>query len=65
MNTREYKKYKEGGEVADVARKNLEHRLGRSVISSKRAVNFTTPPDELPLPKEDNNLEDMTNLDEQ
>lgn len=37
----------EGGEVADAARQNLEQRLGRSVISNKRAVNFTTPPDEL------------------
>ena len=49
----------EGGEVADVARKNLEHRLGRSVISDKRAVNFTTPPDELPLPKEHDDSEDI------
>ena len=49
----------EGGEVADVARQNLEHRLGRSVISDKRAVNFTTPPDELPLPKEHDDSEDI------
>jgi len=49
----------EGGEVADVARQNLEHRLGRSVISDKRAVNFTTPPDELPLPKEHDDPEDI------
>ena len=42
----------EGGEVADAARQNLEQRLGRSVISNKQAVNFTTPPDELPLPKD-------------
>ena len=54
----------EGGEVADVARQNLEHRLGRSVISSQRAVHFTSPPDELPLPKEINDLDDLTNMDD-
>ena len=53
----------EGGEVADVARQNLEHRLGRSVVSSQRAVHFTSPPDELPLPKEhDDDLENLTNI---
>jgi hypothetical protein len=53
----------EGGEVADVARQNLEQRLGRSVISSRRAINFTTPPDELPLLKEKDELDDMTEID--
>ena len=48
----------EGGEVADAARQDLEHRLGRSVISSKRAVHFTNPPDELPLPKETDDLDE-------
>ena len=38
-----------GGHVAHVAREQLEHELGGTVISSKRAINFTTPPDELPL----------------
>ena len=52
----------EGGEVADVARQNLEHRLGRSVVSSQRAVNFTSPPDELPLPKDDDDLQNLTNI---
>ena len=52
----------EGGEVADAARQNLEHRLGRSVISSKRAIHFTTPPDELPLPKEKDELDELTEL---
>ena len=52
----------EGGEVADVARQNLEHRLGRSVVSSQRAVHFTSPPDELPLPKDDDDLENLTNI---
>ena len=52
----------EGGEVADVARKNLEHRLGRSVVSSQRAVHFTSPPDELPLPKDDDDLQNLTNI---
>ena len=38
-----------GGHVAHVAREQLEHELGGTVISSKRAINFTAPPDELPL----------------
>lgn len=38
-----------GGNVAHVAREQLEHELGRTVISDKRAVHFITPPDELPL----------------
>ena len=52
----------EGGEVADAARQNLEQRLGRSVISSRRAVNFTAPPDELPLPKDPNEDDEITDL---
>ena len=42
-----------GGNVAHVAREQLEHELGRTVISDKRAVHFTTPPDELPLVTEE------------
>ena len=43
-----------GGNVAHVARKQLEQELGDSVISSKRALNFTQPPEELPFePLED------------
>lgn len=38
-----------GGNVAYVAREQLEQELGRTVVSNKRAVHFTTPPDELPL----------------
>ena len=38
-----------GGNVAYVAREQLEQELGRTVISNKRAVHFTTPPNELPL----------------
>ena len=41
-----------GGNVAHVAREQLEQELGESVISSKRAVNFTTSPEELPFEKE-------------
>ncbi len=54
----------EGGEVADAARQNLEQRIGRSVISPRRAVNFTTPPDELPLPKQKDDLDEITSIDE-
>ena len=38
-----------GGNVAHVAREQLEQELDSSVISPKRAVNFTAPPDELPF----------------
>ena len=38
-----------GGDVAHVARERLEQELGDTVISDKRAVNFTTPPEELPF----------------
>lgn len=54
----------EGGEVADVARQNLEKRLGRSVISSRRAVHFTSPQDELPLPKNKDELDDLASINE-
>ena len=42
-----------GGSVAHVAREQLEHELGATVISRQRAVSFTNPPDELPLPIEE------------
>ena len=38
-----------GGDVAHVARERLEQELGDTVISSKRALNFTQPPEELPF----------------
>lgn len=41
-----------GGNVAHVARKQLEQELGDTVISSKRALNFTQPPEELSFEKE-------------
>ena len=31
----------------------LEHELGGTVISSKRALHFTNPPDELPIATEE------------
>ena len=37
---------KEGGSVAKVARKQLEDKLGRSVISSSKASDFLPPPTE-------------------
>ena len=42
-----------GGNVAHVAREQLEQELGGTVISGKRAVNFTNPPEELPFDKEE------------
>lgn len=44
-----------GGNVAHVAREQLEQELGDTVISSQRAVNFTLPPDELPFEGENEN----------
>ena len=44
-----------GGNVAHVAREQLEQELGDTVISSQRAVNFTLPPDELPFEAENEN----------
>jgi hypothetical protein len=38
-----------GGDVAHVARERLEQELGDTVISDKRAVNFTKPKEELPF----------------
>ena len=38
-----------GGNVAHVAREQLEQELGSSVISNKRAINFTQSPEELPF----------------
>ena len=55
----------EGGEVADAARQNLEQRLGRSVVSSKRAKQFTNPPDELPLIDQTDESEELTSLEDQ
>lgn len=43
-----------GGSVAHVAREQLEHELGATVISRQRAVSFTNPPDELLLETEEN-----------
>ncbi|MBR1786085.1 MAG: hypothetical protein IJ756_02850 [Paludibacteraceae bacterium] len=38
-----------GGDVAYVARERLEQELGDTVISNKRAIDFTNPPEELPF----------------
>ena len=38
-----------GGDVAHVARERLEQELGDTVISDKRALNFTNTPEELPF----------------
>jgi hypothetical protein len=38
-----------GGNVAHVAREQLEQELGETVISSKRAMNFAQSPEELPF----------------
>ena len=47
---------KEGGEVAREARETMEHRLGRSVVSSERASDYIRPIEgkgQNTLPKED------------
>lgn len=42
---------KDGAEVARNARADIEHRLGRSVISDKKAIDYISPQDELPFKK--------------
>ncbi len=44
---------KDGAEVARNARADIEHRLGHSVISDKKAIDYITPQDELPFSNED------------
>jgi hypothetical protein len=39
--------------VARNARADIEQRLGRSVISNEKAIDYITPKDELPFNKED------------
>ena len=43
---------KDGAEVARNARADIEHRLGRSVISSDKAIDHIQPKDELPFKEE-------------
>ena len=43
---------KDGAEVARNARADIEQRLGRSVISEKKAIDYITPKEELPFEKE-------------
>ena len=43
---------KDGAEVARNARADIEHRLGHSVISDKKAIDYIKPQDELPFEKE-------------
>ena len=45
---------KDGAEVARNARADIEQRLGRSVISDKKAIDYITPHDELPFEKKNN-----------
>ena len=42
---------KDGAEVARNAREDIEQRLGRSVISDKKAIDYISPKDELPFKK--------------
>ena len=44
---------KDGAEVARNARADIEYRLGHSVISDKRAIDYITPKDELPFEKDE------------
>jgi len=44
---------KRGGAVAHVARKQLEKELGHTVITSKKAIDYIQPKDELPFKKDE------------
>lgn len=43
---------KDGAEVARNARADIEQRLGHSVVSDSKAIDYITPHDELPFDKE-------------
>ena len=43
---------KDGAEVARNARADIEQRLGHTIISDKKAIDYITPHDELPFEKE-------------
>ena len=44
---------KEGADVAKAAREDVEKRLGRSVVSSQKAIDYIQSPEELPFEKPD------------
>ena len=44
---------KDGAEVARNARADIEQRLGHTIISNQKAIDYITPKEELPLPKDD------------
>ena len=44
---------KEGADVAKAAREDVEKRLGRSVVSSEKAIDYIQSPEELPFEKPD------------
>ncbi len=44
---------KRGGKVAKDARRSVEKELGHTVISSKKALDYIQPKDELPFPKKE------------
>ena len=41
----------DGAEVAKTAREDFEKRLGRSVVTSEKAVHYSQSPEELPFDK--------------
>jgi hypothetical protein len=43
---------KEGADVAKTARKEVESRLGHSIVSPEKAIDHIQPQDELPFKKE-------------
>ncbi len=43
----------EGADVAKTARKEVEKRLGHSVVSAEKAIDYIKSPEELPFPKPD------------
>ena len=43
---------KEGAEVAKTAREEVEKRLGQSVVSPEKAIDYIKSPEELPFPEE-------------
>jgi len=45
---------KEGAEVAKSTREDIEKRIGHTIISKDKAIDYIQPKDELPFKKDEN-----------
>ena len=49
---------KEGAEVAKNAREDFENRIGHSIISPEKAIDYLQSPEELPFPRPEGKKEE-------